>query len=58
VIIKKEGFETKIFQLLTTFNPDLLLKFFGLFGVGEQMQQQGTVMKYDLKAYNSKLDSA
>lgn len=55
VTIKKEGYDTKIFQPETTFNAVSVLNLFGLIGWGVDAAT-GAMMKYDPKAYEIKLE--
>jgi hypothetical protein len=48
VMLKKAGFETKIFQPATTFNPVAILNLLGLIGWGIDAAT-GAMMKYTLR---------
>lgn len=55
VVLKKEGYENKMFQPETTFNAVSLLNFFGIIGWGVDAAT-GAIMKYDPKAYEITLE--
>lgn len=57
VTLKKAGYETKIFQPETTFNPVSILNLFGLIGWAIDAAT-GAMMKYDPKSYEIKLETA
>lgn len=53
--LKLDGYETKTFQPVTTFNPVAVLNLFGLIGWAVDAAT-GAMMKYDPKVYDVKLD--
>lgn len=55
VTLKKEGYEFKMFQPETTFNPVSVLNFIGIIGWGVDAAT-GAMMKYDPKVYEITLD--
>ena len=56
VTLKKEGYDTKIFEPETTFNPVAIINLFSIISWGIDAAT-GAMMKYDPKVYEIKLQS-